>query len=139
MLARLGDPRFRADAWYLPDEPLLGFVEIPAGPFLMGSDKIRDSRADDDDLPQHEVNLATFYIARHPVTVAQFHAYLEATGRQPRFSGGRGRGPIHFWSLIFSALWGLWGVSPTFLPSPSGDRFFLGVQEHGWGGKKACH
>ena len=38
-LARLGDPRFRADAWYLPDEPLLGFVEIPAGPFLMGSDR----------------------------------------------------------------------------------------------------
>ncbi len=27
-LARLGDPRFRTDAWYLPDEPLLGFVEI---------------------------------------------------------------------------------------------------------------
>ena len=22
---------FRADAWYLPDAPLLGFVEIPAG------------------------------------------------------------------------------------------------------------
>ena len=42
-LARLGDPRFRADAWYLPDEPLLGFVEIPAGPFLMGSDRQHDS------------------------------------------------------------------------------------------------
>ena len=37
-LADVGDPRFRADAWYLPDEPLLGLVEIPAGPFLMGSD-----------------------------------------------------------------------------------------------------
>ena len=24
--------RFRSDAWYLPDEELLGFVEIPAGP-----------------------------------------------------------------------------------------------------------
>ena len=35
-LARLGDPHFRADAWYLPDEPLLGFVEIPAGAFWMG-------------------------------------------------------------------------------------------------------
>ena len=38
-LAHLEDPRFRADAWYLPDEPLLGFVEIPPGPFLMGSDR----------------------------------------------------------------------------------------------------
>ena len=44
-LAPLGDPRFRADAWYLPDEPLLGFVEIPAGPFLMGSDPSQDHNA----------------------------------------------------------------------------------------------
>lgn len=27
---------FKADAWFLPDDPLLGFVEIPSGPFLMG-------------------------------------------------------------------------------------------------------
>ncbi|RMH77780.1 MAG: NACHT domain-containing protein, partial [Calditrichaeota bacterium] len=33
-LARLGDPRFREEAWFLPDEPLLGFIEIPAGTFL---------------------------------------------------------------------------------------------------------
>ena len=33
----LGDlPGFRSDAWFLPDEGLLGFVEVPAGPFLMG-------------------------------------------------------------------------------------------------------
>src|SRR5262245_46175791 len=32
-LAQQGDPRFRADAWFLPNEPLLGFVEIPTGPF----------------------------------------------------------------------------------------------------------
>jgi hypothetical protein len=37
-LDRLGDPRFRPDAWFLPNEPLLGFVEIPAGPFRMGTD-----------------------------------------------------------------------------------------------------
>jgi hypothetical protein len=43
-LARLGDPRFRPDAWFLPDEPLLGFVEIPAGSFLMGSDPKKDGR-----------------------------------------------------------------------------------------------
>lgn len=32
-LAAIGDLRFRTDAWYLPDEPFLGFVEILAGPF----------------------------------------------------------------------------------------------------------
>ena len=32
---------FRSDAWFLPDDDLLGFVEIPAGPFLMGSEPAR--------------------------------------------------------------------------------------------------
>src|SRR5262245_32900348 len=41
-LARLGDPRFRPNGWYLPDESLLGFVEIPAGPFFIGSDPAQD-------------------------------------------------------------------------------------------------
>jgi formylglycine-generating enzyme required for sulfatase activity len=56
-LAQIGDPRFRADAWFLPDEPLLGFVEIPAGPSLMGSDNVRDPQASDEEVPQHEVIL----------------------------------------------------------------------------------
>lgn len=79
-LALLGDPRFRPDLWYLPDEPLLGFVEIPGGPFLMGSDPQKDPMAYDDETPQHLVTLPTYYIARYPVTVAQFRAFVEATG-----------------------------------------------------------
>jgi formylglycine-generating enzyme required for sulfatase activity len=72
-LAQLGDPRFRTDAWYLPDEPLLGFVEIPEGPFVMG---------EDDD--KHKVSLPAYYIARYPVTVAQFRAFVEDSGYKPR-------------------------------------------------------
>jgi hypothetical protein len=60
-LARLGDPRFRDDAWYLPDEPLLGFVEIPAGAFWMGSTQ-RDQLAYDDEKPRHRVTLPRYYI-----------------------------------------------------------------------------
>ncbi len=82
-LATIGDPRFRADAWYLPGEPLLGFVEIPAGPFLMGSDKARDADADDDELPQHEITLSRYFMAQYPVTVAQFRAFVDATEYQP--------------------------------------------------------
>jgi formylglycine-generating enzyme required for sulfatase activity len=74
-LARLGDPRFRADTWHLPDEPLLGFVEIPAGPFLMGSDEERDSWVFGKASPQHKVTLPTYYIARYPVTVVQFQTH----------------------------------------------------------------
>jgi formylglycine-generating enzyme required for sulfatase activity len=72
VLAALGDPRFRADAWYLPNDPMLGFVEIPAGPFIMGEGE-----------DAHEVDLPTFYMARYPVTVAQWTAFVEATGHKP--------------------------------------------------------
>ena len=81
-LARLGDPRFRADAWFLPDDPLLGFVRIPAGRFLIGSSDA-DSMAYDDEKPQHEMDLPEYYIGRYPVTVAQFRAFVEGSGHTP--------------------------------------------------------
>ena len=37
-----GRPRFDPDAWYLPAELLFGFLEIPEGSFLMGSDPKKD-------------------------------------------------------------------------------------------------
>jgi formylglycine-generating enzyme required for sulfatase activity len=95
-LARLGDPRFRGDdAWFLPDEPLLGFVEIPAGAFWMGS-KQRDRLAYGDEKSRHRVTLPRYYIARYPVTVAQFRAFVEASGHQPADAQSlEGRLPTH--------------------------------------------
>ena len=86
-LARLGDPRFDAGHWHLPAEPLLGFIEIPAGPFAMGSDRRRDEQANGDELPQHEVNLVGYYLTRWPVTVAQFAAFVRDSGYKPRDPG----------------------------------------------------
>ncbi len=93
-LAKLGDPRFRPDAWYLPKDDLLGFVRIPAGPFLMGTpeeeipallERLGGKReVYEAEAPQHEVALPEYYIARYPVTVAQWRAYLEDTGRKPK-------------------------------------------------------
>jgi formylglycine-generating enzyme required for sulfatase activity len=82
-LATIGAPRFRADAWYLPDEPLLGFVEIPSGPFLMGSDQSSDPEVSEDEMPQHTLTLPRYYIGCYPVTVAQFRAFVEASGHRP--------------------------------------------------------
>ena len=76
-LAKLGDPRFREDAWFLPKDELLGFIHIPAGKFKMGSDKKADSEAYDDELDLHEIDLPEYYIGRWPVTVAQFRAFLK--------------------------------------------------------------
>jgi formylglycine-generating enzyme required for sulfatase activity len=82
-LAELGDPRFDARHGYLPADPMFGFVEVPAGPFKMGSSKQLDPGAFDDESPQHEVPLPRFYLARWPVTVDQFRAFVQETGHRP--------------------------------------------------------
>jgi formylglycine-generating enzyme required for sulfatase activity len=87
VLDTLGDPRFRAETWFLPDEALLGFLLIPAGPFSMGSDPFLDPAAKETEQPQHEVNLPDFYIARNLVTVAQYKAFVEDSGYQPANAG----------------------------------------------------
>jgi hypothetical protein len=93
-LGRLGDPRFRADAWWLPDEALLGFVEIPTGPFTMGSQP-DDLLTSDDEKPQHTLHLPRYYLARYPVTVTQFHAFVEESGHRPEDSRSLQGQPQH--------------------------------------------
>lgn len=77
---------FRVDAWYLPDDDLLGFVKIPAGSFRMGSDRSLDSQAFDNErwstsAAQGVVEVEDFYISRSEVTVAQFGLFANRTGR----------------------------------------------------------
>jgi formylglycine-generating enzyme required for sulfatase activity len=52
--------------------------DVPAGPFLMGSDKDHDPGAAENELPQHEVFVSTFQIAMYPVTVAEYMCAVEA-------------------------------------------------------------
>ena len=78
---------YRADLGYLPDDPLLGFVEIPEGPFLMGSDPAIDTLAYDIERwsasqPLGVVEVPTFLIGRSEVTVAQFRAFVDSAGHQ---------------------------------------------------------
>jgi len=86
LTASLGElSGFRSDAWFLPDDELLGFVEVPAGPFLMGSDPAIDRLAFDNEWwpgvrPQATLDLPSFYVGRYEVTVAQFAAFVEETG-----------------------------------------------------------
>jgi formylglycine-generating enzyme required for sulfatase activity len=79
-LAVLGDPRFDPRRWYLPSEPDLGFLEVPAGSFLMGSDSEDDPELDTDEGPRHEVTLPVFWLGRYPVTVGQFAVFAEESG-----------------------------------------------------------
>ncbi|MEX2570763.1 MAG: SUMF1/EgtB/PvdO family nonheme iron enzyme [Gemmatimonadota bacterium] len=78
-------PGFRSDLGYLPNDDMLGFVPIPAGPFVMGSDPAVDPLAFENERwsagrAQGSVDLPTFYIGRYEVTVAQYRAFVEATG-----------------------------------------------------------
>ena len=79
-------PGFRADAWFLPDDPQLGFVEVPAGPFLMGTDPAADEQAFDNERwpasgqAAATVNLPAYLIGRYEATVAQFAAFAADAG-----------------------------------------------------------
>lgn len=56
------------------------FVRVPAGEFIMGSDLTKDNAANDNEVPQHKLSLAEYWIGRTEVTAAQFAAYVTATG-----------------------------------------------------------
>ena len=84
-LGRLGDPRFDEVQFGLPlslhgePEKNLGFVHISAGKFLMGSEE-DDEKAYKDERPQHSLELPEFYMARYPVTNAQYRFFIDAGG-----------------------------------------------------------
>ena len=85
------------------------------GRFLMGSDTARDALAFDNEQwsdahAQGMVDLPVFYIGRYEVTVAQFRAFVEATGF--RVDDQALRGPP---SII------LWRRSPGQMRSPTVD------------------
>ena len=63
-----------------PFEPELIF--IPAGEFLMGSDPRVDPNAKDEEQPQYLVYLPDYYIAKTPVTNAQYRAFTQSTDHQ---------------------------------------------------------
>ncbi|MCL5999847.1 MAG: SUMF1/EgtB/PvdO family nonheme iron enzyme [Chloroflexi bacterium] len=75
-LGRLGDPRP-----YATDVDAMHLCLVPAGPFHMGSAS-NDEVADDDEktlFPQYNVDDA-YAIGQHPVTNAQFDAFIRENG-----------------------------------------------------------
>lgn len=90
-LVALGDPRLDPQRFHLPADDLLGFVRIAADPyFRIGTRRAHAKRVAkiiDAEVPDGEINDANtptpeFYITRYSVTVAQFRAFVDATGFQ---------------------------------------------------------
>ncbi|MCB0205847.1 MAG: SUMF1/EgtB/PvdO family nonheme iron enzyme, partial [Anaerolineae bacterium] len=80
-LGRLGDPRRGVGLVQGVEPPLpdIDWVAIPAGPFTMGSAE-NDDMAYNFERPAHQVDLRLFYMARYPVTNAQFRPFVEGDG-----------------------------------------------------------
>ena len=55
----------------LSNDVTLEMVEVPGGRFIMGSSN-REKGSDDDERPQHQVTLKSFFIGKYPVTQAQW-------------------------------------------------------------------
>jgi len=78
----------RAANWKTKDEMVL----VPAGEFLIGSDKKVDRNAYKAEMPQRRVYLDSDEIDKYEVTVLQYLKFVLATGRPPqldwRYDGG---------------------------------------------------
>lgn len=115
----------RARELVLPHEgSLAGDVEIPGRRFRLGTDPAAEPFVFDNEMQAHEVDVATFRMARAPVTNAQFAEFVDAGGyaRDELWSdAGRAwkasvdaRAPLH-WSRATGGGWS-WRHYDRFVP-----------------------
>jgi len=129
---------FRSDVFFLEDDPLLGFVEIPAGSFVMGSDPRLDNLAFENERWSSErfqgrVDLPDYYLGRHEVTVAQFRAFVDATGyaADRQASSGRANDPVTFVSWTDAWAYARW-LEQALLGSPQTPVELSRLLNEGW-------
>ena len=79
-LGRLGDDRKGVGLLLNSGVPDIDWIEIPPGPFKMGSNK--GETPVEQETPQFDCELITrpYEISRYPVTVAQYQAFVDAGG-----------------------------------------------------------
>jgi len=86
ILGHLGDPRFTRHIVNGQEVLLPPFVHLPGGTFRMGSSAWEVLRLTfrrvpaTDELPRHEVSVTPFWMARYPVTHAEFACFVQAGG-----------------------------------------------------------
>lgn len=79
-----------------PKPQVPGFVEVPGGPFTMGTSRESDPSSFDNERPQGTVDVPTFFIASREVTVAEFAKFAQASGWRvdPRALAGPADHPV---------------------------------------------
>ncbi len=56
------------------------YLLIQGGPFFIGSDPQKDTESYDDEQPQHQVTINDFFLAKYPMTVAEYRCAVDAGG-----------------------------------------------------------
>jgi formylglycine-generating enzyme required for sulfatase activity len=122
----------------LPADDFLGFVQVPAGSFVMGSDKSTDPLAFDNERwspseARGNVSLPVFYIGRYEVTVAQFQVFVAATGRkvQPETIASPPTHPVTFVSWPDALAYCRW-LENTMKSSPATPAPLKMQLDAGW-------
>ncbi len=79
---------------FTDEKPVIEFVDIPAGTFVMGSPVTEHGRKDDE--VQHEVTVSSFKMSKYTITVEQFNQFCQATCRKKPFYGpyGNAKNPV---------------------------------------------
>ena len=85
--------RFKVTVKVKGENPFKDMVLVEGGTFQMGS------YGKDNEKPVHTVSVSSFYISKYETTVAQFRAFIEATGYQTD-AEKRGKGWVHDGSNI---------------------------------------
>ncbi|MCX6286657.1 MAG: formylglycine-generating enzyme family protein [Bacteroidetes bacterium] len=70
-------------------KPIIEWVEIPAGTFIMGSPLSEEERKSNE--TQHKVTLSSFRISKYEITFEQYDLFCEATNREKPNDEGWGR------------------------------------------------
>jgi len=83
----------------------LTMIYIPPGKFIMGADD-----GDNDERPQHEVDLDDYWIGKYEVTFAQYDQYCDEIGKEKPDDKGWGRGnrPVIHVSYDDAAAYCVW-------------------------------
>jgi len=74
------------------NKPIIEFVDIHGGTFIMGSPEEEEGRVDDE--VQHEVTLSTFKMSKYPVTIEQYNIFCDATDRKKPWYGRNSHGKM---------------------------------------------
>lgn len=80
------DALLDSDTWHEIDT----MVTIPAGPFIMGTDR---QQGDAYDRPAHKVDVKAYRIDKYPVTNAQYARFVAATNHRPPLHWQNGKIP----------------------------------------------